>query len=83
MNSETIQIHSATHAKLKRMAELAGESFTELLDKAVEAYRRQRFLAKCDAEYGQLRADPAAWSAEQSERQKWDTALGDGVEDEV
>jgi len=34
-----VRTHPQTHAKLKRLAEESGQSMTDLLEKAVEAYR--------------------------------------------
>jgi hypothetical protein len=53
---------------------------TEVLDKAVEAYRRQRFVEDLNASYAALRSDPAEWKKLQEERDEWDGTLGDGLE---
>ena len=50
-----------------------------LLDEAVEALRRQRFLEQLNAAYATLRADPRAWEAIESERRAWDVTLPDGL----
>jgi len=52
----------------------------EVLDRAVEAYRRQLFLQGANAAYAALRGNPTAWAAEEGERAAWDSTVGDGAE---
>jgi hypothetical protein len=52
----------------------------EILEQAVEQYRRQRLLAATNAAYAALRADPEAWQALKEERAAWDVTLADGLE---
>lgn len=78
--SLTIRISRSAHASLRRLAEEADEPMTELLDKAIEAYRRQRFLEGLNADFAALRSHPAAWADEEAERQEWDATLPDGLD---
>lgn len=48
--------------------------------RAIEHYRRQKFLERINADYAALRADPEAWREEQEERDAWDSTLMDGLE---
>ena len=66
---------------LRALASENDESMTEILDKAIEAYRRQQFLAGLNSDFAALRSKPAAWEEEQTERRKWDVTLSDGLED--
>jgi len=50
-----------------------------LLDEAIEALRRQRFLEQMNAAYAALRADPRTWEAIEGERRAWDVTLRDGL----
>jgi len=50
------------------------------LEKAVEAYRRQRFLEESNRAFEALRANPETWKAEQAECEAWDMTLADGLE---
>jgi hypothetical protein len=54
---------------------------TEVLDKAIEAYRRSRFLAGLNEDFAALRRDEIAWEDELRERRAWDATLSDGLED--
>jgi hypothetical protein len=53
---------------------------TEVLDKALDAYRRKVFFEKLNAGYAALRADPEAWAALEAERKLWDATLMDGLD---
>lgn len=78
--SLTIRINKSAHAALRRLAEETDEPMTEVLDKAIEAYRRQRFLEGLNADFAALRSDPAAWADEDAERRAWDATLADGLD---
>lgn len=54
-----------------------------MLEKAVEEYRRKRFLEDLDAAYAELQEDPEAWDAYQAELKVWDATLMDGLPDEI
>ena len=73
--------HPSRPCRARALAEETGESMTELLDKAIEAYRRQQFLAGLNSDLAALRRDPAAWEEEQAERKQWDATLADGLEE--
>jgi len=81
MASETVRLHPRTHEKLKVLAEQSGEPMTEVLDRAVEALRRQRFVEECNAAYARLKDDPKAWAEEQAEREALDAANLDGLQE--
>jgi hypothetical protein len=53
---------------------------TEILDKALDAYRRQLFFEQLNAGYAALRNDVEAWAEELHERKEWDATLMDGLE---
>lgn len=77
----TVRICHETHRKLKRMAAQADEPLTTILDQAIEAYRRQRFLDDANASFAALKKNKRQWEHEQREREAWDTTLSDGLED--
>ena len=52
----------------------------EVVDQALDLYRRQQLLAATNAAYDALRADPDVWQTHQAERAEWDTTLNDGLE---
>ena len=80
MASLTVRISPATHAASRGLAAETDESMTEILDKAIEFYRRQHFLAGLDADFAALREDESGWKEEVAERVLWDATLVDGLE---
>lgn len=77
------RISESSHQLLKSIAAGAGKTFEEVIDDALSAYQRDRLLDEINAGYAALRANAAAWAAEQLERKLWDATLGDGVADEA
>jgi len=75
----TVRITRSAHAALRSLARDSDESMTEILEKAIEAYRRARFLAGLNADYAALREGRAAWEREKEERWAWDVTLSDGL----
>jgi hypothetical protein len=80
MASLTVRISRSTHAALRALADETDEPMTEILDKAIEFYRRQRFLAGLNADFTALRQNKASWREELAEREAWDATVADGLE---
>jgi len=51
----------------------------QVLEEAVERYRRERFFADLHAAYERLATDRAAWRDELAERAELDGTLADGL----
>ncbi|MGB9887692.1 MAG: toxin-antitoxin system protein [Moorellales bacterium] len=66
---------------LKEIAALTGQPRQEILEKALEAYRRQLFLERANAAFAALKADRREWEAEREERKAWDVTLADGLDE--
>src|SRR2546423_13303484 len=79
MAAQTVPISEAAHRVLKELAEQTGQTMTDVLDKALDAYRRKVFFEQLNAGYAALRADPAAWAEHLAERKLWDATLMDGL----
>jgi hypothetical protein len=77
-----VRISESTHAALRSLATEHGQTMQAVLDQAVEEYRRRSFWDQVEVAAADLRKDSAAWSQELAERQAWDAALSDGLEDE-
>ena len=82
MASATVKIDAETYAKLKETAAQTGRPMIEVLARAVEAYRRQEFLAALNDDFAALRGNRQAWKEELAERQAWDKTLADGLGDD-
>ncbi len=75
----TTRISPSAHGILRELSKAEGKSMLALLDEAVEALRRQRFLEQVNSAYASLRADPRTWAAIEDERRVWDATLADGL----
>jgi hypothetical protein len=80
MSAPTVPISEASHQLLKELAEHTGQPMMDVLDKALDAYRRKVFFEQLDAGYAALRADPQAWAQHLAERKLWDATLMDGLD---
>jgi hypothetical protein len=79
MGYGTTRISASAHEILRELSKAEGKPMLALLDEAVEALRRQRFLEQLNAAYATLRADPPTWKAIVGERSEWDVTLPDGL----
>jgi len=79
MGHATIRIREETRDTLRAIAAAVGKPMQALLEEAVEALRRLRFLQRVNASYEKLRHRPSAWQAMESERATWDDTLLDGL----
>ena len=82
MSSKSTTIRVTSHARdtVREIAEITGKRQQEVVDEAVEAYRRQVLLETANEAYAALGSDGEAWQAEQEEREAWDATLADGAE---
>jgi hypothetical protein len=80
MTAPTVPISEASHQILKELAEKTGQSMMDVLDMALDAYRRKLFFEQLNAGYAELQADPEAWAEHLAERKQWDATLMDGLD---
>lgn len=78
-----MRVRSDIHALARQLAAEDRVSMQEVLDRALQDYRRARMFAKANQGYAALRADPEAWAEELEERRAWDSTLMDDVESEL
>jgi hypothetical protein len=84
MRQATVRISEHTRETLRELAQTEDETMQAVLERAVEEYRRKRFIDNLNAFYAELRNDPEAWKAHEEELALWDGTLADGLpEDEV
>jgi len=82
MATATVRINPGTHEILRELAAREGKPMQAILDRAIEEYRRQRFLRESNSAYAALSNNPKKWKEELAERKEWDATLTDGQEDE-
>jgi hypothetical protein len=63
------------------MAVMIGLSMQEIVEQAIDNYRRQHLLTTANAAYAALRTDSNAWEAYQAEQAEWDVTLADGLKE--
>jgi hypothetical protein len=80
MSTPTVSISETAHRILRELSEQTGLSPAEVLDRALDAYRRRVFFEQLNAGYAALRADPEAWAELEAERKLWDATLMDGLD---
>jgi len=79
MSTLTVRISNTSRNILRELAAQKGASMQTLLDKAIEAYRRQLFLEEINQAYAALREDPKAEAQVEKDRAVWDATLKDGL----
>jgi len=80
MSTLTIPITEGSYRILKDLSDQTGQTMLEVLDRALDAYRRKLFFEGLKADYAALRADPEAWAEELAERKLWEATLMDGLD---
>ena len=80
MPGATVRISDASRDILRKLAAQESESMQSILEKAIEAYRRQHFLKEINKAYSVLHQNKEAWTAMEKELAEWDATLGDGLE---
>ena len=81
MASTTVRVTEHTHAVLRELAAVTGQPLQQVLEQAVEQYRRDRFFADVHAAYARLADDQAGWQEELDERAELDGTLADGLDE--
>ena len=80
MATTTIRISLHAHEVLQELAETSGSSMQEVVEQAIEQYRRQQLLEATNAAYAALRAAPEAWAHLEQDRQAWEQLRAPDVE---
>jgi hypothetical protein len=75
----TVRVSVQTRQKLHDLVRSSGLSTQEVLERALELYRRQEMLVAANAAYARLAEDRSAWEAAEAERAEWDITLNDGL----
>ncbi|HVA34294.1 MAG TPA: hypothetical protein VNG31_09110 [Candidatus Baltobacteraceae bacterium] len=75
-----VRISQQAHILLRQLADEEDVSMQTLLDRALESYRRDRFLQAANADYAALRERTAAWKEVTDERRLWESTDFDGIE---
>lgn len=66
-----VRINPADKTLLQELANSEGESMPRILHKAIELYRRERFLKQVNDGYERLNSDQASIGKDSAERKAW------------
>lgn len=81
MSSTTVRIKRKTKQILEQIADQTGQKTQQVLDEAIETYRRLVFLDRANRAYATLKSDAKRWAEELAERKDWDVTSGDDLKD--
>jgi hypothetical protein len=82
LHKETVRISLHSHELLRELADDEGNSMQAVLDKAIECYRRDKFLRDANADFAALKRDKKAWKEELEQSELWGQTLADGLVEE-
>lgn len=82
MASTNIRVDVRTHAALRELADQQHRPVGKVVFDAVEQYREDIFWREMEDGLAMLKADSVAWKDYQDEIALWDTASGDGLQNE-
>lgn len=77
-----VRVSENTHRLLRTLSTREGKPMQDILDEAVEHYRRRLFLEGLSNDFRLLASDPAAWAEHQEEMELWDSTIEDGIDNE-
>lgn len=81
MTTTTIRVSDKTRAMLHELADAAGVPMQQIVERALESYRREQILMATNAGYLALKTNEDAWGDLEKERDAWDATLADGLEE--
>ena len=77
----TIRVSEKTRDLLNTLARDEGVPMQQIVERALEQYRRQQVLAATNAAYAVLRSNQQAAQEWQAEQDEWDATINDGLEE--
>jgi hypothetical protein len=80
--AQTARISQRSSDLIQEMALLTGMPKTQVIELALETYRRHERLRLFNESYSRLRSKKKMWSEELKERQELEGTLSDGLEKE-
>lgn len=80
MGSTTVRVSAVTHEMLSSLAAQEKDSMANIIERAVEEYRKKKFWDATNQAFARLRENKEAWEDELAERAGWDVTLNDGLD---
>ena len=82
MAETQVRISDNAHEILRVLADQAGLSEQEIVERAIEQYRRKSFLDSLSNDFLSIRDEKSTDPEDELERALWDNTLQDGLETE-
>jgi len=80
--SPNIRLSARSHELLRQLATEEQQSMQSVLDRAIEQYRREKFLHAANADFAELKRDAKAWKQQLAERELWENTSADETREE-
>ena len=80
--AQTARISSRSDALIQEMVSLTGYTKVEVIERALEIYRRNERMRRMNEAYQTLKSDKSAWEEELKEREELEGTMDDGFEEE-
>jgi predicted DNA-binding protein len=77
-----VRLSEDAHRTLMELSQSTGVSMATLVERAIEAFRREQLFAAAEAAWQAIHADPAARAEFDAEYALWDTTVADGLQRE-
>ncbi len=77
-----VRVSENTHQLLRSLSTQEGRPMQDIIDRAIENYRRRAFLEGLSSDFRLLRSDAEAWKEHEEETALWDATLLDGLDNE-
>jgi predicted secreted protein len=81
MSPTTVRIRSGVRSLLRELAREEGVSMQAVLERALDQYRRRRFIEAVNEGYAIARADAASAASLAEEQAAWEGVVADGLDD--
>lgn len=80
--AQTARISSRSDLIIQEMVSLTGYSKVEVIEHALETYRRNERMRLMNQGYENLQSDKFAWDEELKDREELEGTIADGFEEE-
>lgn len=80
MPDSTLAVRESTIHTLNELAGQTGKCVQDVLEQALDDFRRKLFLEGVNAAYAAVRSDPQEWAAVEEERRSMSGSLIDGLD---
>lgn len=80
--AQTARISSRSDSIIKEMISLTGYSKIDVIEYALETYRRNERMRLFNEGYQNLKSDKSKWEEELKDREELEGTIADGLEEE-